>query len=146
MPRYLRSASPRRAAGALAVLKILPLRQAGNCSPTAKSAIVLALRQFRLPAGRSNYKVGEESGGVVPDCNNSTPVLADNDYPNKGVMLVYNGGDNIFCPKNQPRSLALQFLCHPSSPAPSNPNFATTVVGRNDCNYGIGVSLPSVIH
>ena len=70
-----------------------------------------------------------------------TAPTADVNYPNKGVTIVYTGGDNTFCPNNGMRSLWLQFLCHPTSSTPQK-TLSTTVIGRNECNYGIGVRAP----
>lgn len=73
------------------------------------------------------------------------PLSVDIDYPNKGVTILYTGGDGVFCNNNQPRSLALQFLCHAPSGLPKQV-FKTTVIGRNDCNYGIGVRSKTALY
>lgn len=67
--------------------------------------------------------------------------LMDSAYPDRGVVITYQGGENVWCPFGVSRSFSVALSCALTTPSVSAYS-AATVVEYDTCSYS--VVLPSI--
>jgi hypothetical protein len=67
--------------------------------------------------------------------------VLDINYPSRGVVMTYLGGDALFCPPGQARTMSLEIVCANVVGVPASYN-QVSVREENTCSYR--VQLPSI--
>lgn len=81
---------------------------------------------------------------LAPTARLTPPLPADINYPNRGVVLTYGGGESTWCPgygpSQQSRTLSLELTCDPTvDPASATYAAGLTVREENTCDYRVQV-------